>query len=299
MVNGGTTITQDYDAWGRLTSKGDGTYSATYAYRYGSKLYSVTSDFPGEGNVTYETGGDGKRRSRTQGLNELWFNWDIGWNVVSQEDDADGSTGVLTMTHVLAMPGAEVSHMLADLASTTPSTGTVRYYATDHLGSTRSVYDVAKASVGSYEYTPYGDEYVYAGASLESLGGAFTGKVWDVTVQMYYFPYRYYSPSAARWTSRDPLGMVDGPNIYSYVVNNPMNRTDALGLSWISEHAQALRCALAVAALILAIAVMVSACSVGQTTTPAACFAAIGAMMIAMGWMVVECEVCKENGPGG
>ena len=49
--------------------------------------------------------------------------------------------------------------------------------------------------------------------ALEGLAAAFTGKPWDVAAQMYYFPYRWYSPSAARWLTRDPLGMVDGPNV--------------------------------------------------------------------------------------
>src|SRR5690606_11800329 len=94
IVNGVTT-TMTYDEWGRLEERDDGTHTATYAYRYGSKLYSATSDFPGEGNVTYETGGDGKRRSRVAGAEETWYNYTIGFDVVSTENDADGSTGAL------------------------------------------------------------------------------------------------------------------------------------------------------------------------------------------------------------
>ena len=55
MAVGGTTTAMAYDAWGRMTSKAiSGSYSATYAYRYGDKLGSVTSNFPGEGTVTYK-----------------------------------------------------------------------------------------------------------------------------------------------------------------------------------------------------------------------------------------------------
>ncbi len=228
-VNGGTTITQAYDAWGRLTSKSDGTYAATYAYRYGSKLYSVTSDFPGEGNVTYETGGNGKRRSRVAGVDETWYNYTVGFDEVSTEDDADGSTGTLTMTNVVRSPSAPVSATLADLAGATPASGTARYYATDHLGSTRSAWDASKASVGTYEFTPYGSEYMHTGAALDSLASAYTGKPWDDTAQLFHFPYRQYSPDMARWTTRDPLGMVDGPNVYGYVMGNPVLLVDPLG----------------------------------------------------------------------
>ena len=33
------------------------------------------------------------------------------------------------------------------------------------------------------------------------------------------------------WLSRDPLGEREGPNIYAYVLNSPMNLTDPLGLA--------------------------------------------------------------------
>jgi RHS repeat-associated protein len=63
----------------------------------------------------------------------------------------------------------------------------------------------------------------------EGLAAAFTGKPWDAAAQMYYFPYRWYSPSAARWLTRDPLGMVDGPNVYGYVRGMPINLIDEEG----------------------------------------------------------------------
>ena len=56
-----------YNTWGEMTSKTQGSYTASYAYRYGGRLYSVTSNFPDEGNVTYQYRGDGKRHSRTAG----------------------------------------------------------------------------------------------------------------------------------------------------------------------------------------------------------------------------------------
>jgi len=232
-LNGGTAVTQAYDAWGRLTSKSDGTHSATYAYRYGSKLYSITSDFPDEGNVTYETGADQKRRSRVAGVSETWYNYTTGFDVVSTEDDADGSTGALTITNVIRRPTVRTSEALGDLAGATPASGTARYYGKDRIRSTRSIWDAAKASIGSFEFTPYGREYAHTGATiLASLAGAFTGKSWDDNAQLYHFPYRQYSPTMTIWTSRDPLGMVDGPNMYTYVRGNPIVRVDPDGRCW-------------------------------------------------------------------
>ena len=225
---GGTTTSFAYDAWGRMTSKSDGTYSATYAYRYGNKLASVTSNFPSEGNATYQYDGAGKRRQRTAGGSATRYRWDIGWNVLNEEDNL----GSLMRTHIMDSSLAEVAGILGDVAGTNPATGAYRYYVSDHLGSTRGLYDGSKSALGSYEYTPYGEVYASSGSvALEGLAAAFTGKPWDAAAQMYYFPYRWYSPSAARWLTRDPLGMVDGPNVYSYVRGKPMDLVDAWGLA--------------------------------------------------------------------
>ncbi|MBN2312000.1 MAG: RHS repeat-associated core domain-containing protein [Candidatus Hydrogenedentes bacterium] len=227
---GGVTTDFAYDEWGRMTSKSiSGSYSATYAYRYGDKLYSVTSDFPNEGTVTYEYGGDQKRRSRSvSGGAYTWYNWDIGWNVINEEN----SIGSLAMTYAMDDPNAEVAAILSDVAGTNPSAGTYRYYAHDHLGSTRALRAENKSSLGAYEYSPYGQQYAQSGVAMSALGGSFTGKPWDATAQLYYFPYRYYSPDAARWLTRDPLGMVDGPNLYAYTNGGPIDRYDPLGLDF-------------------------------------------------------------------
>lgn len=41
---------------------------------------------------------------------------------------------------------------------------------------------------------------------------------------------RYYDPETGRFISPDPSGYQDGPNLYAYVGNNPLNYTDPWGL---------------------------------------------------------------------
>jgi RHS repeat-associated protein len=58
----------------------------------------------------------------------------------------------------------------------------------------------------------------------------FQGQRLDEETGLYYFKNRYYDPVHGRFISRDPEGMVDGPNLYAFVNNNPVNFVDPLGL---------------------------------------------------------------------
>ncbi len=45
-----------------------------------------------------------------------------------------------------------------------------------------------------------------------------------------FFGLRFYDASLGRWLSPDPSGFADGPNLYAYLRNSPMNRLDLFGL---------------------------------------------------------------------
>jgi RHS repeat-associated protein len=240
----GVTTTMAYDAWGRLTSRDDGTHDAAYSYRYGSKLYSVTSDFPGEGNVTYETGGDGNRRSRVAGGVETWFNWATDEFVISEEDNADGASGALSRTYI----GSNLAHV----DGSSPVGGSWKYYGQDHLGSTTEIWNQDKTLYAAMEWDAYGSAYGVSGAT-NTVTHRYGGFEWDEVSGLYYSLYRYYSPGSARWLTRDPLGLVDGLNVYAYVRGNPIRYSDPLGLFSVTPRA------VCIAAAVLGAAVIVGA----------------------------------------
>ena len=78
-----------------------------------------------------------------------------------------------------------------------------------------------------FDFSPYGELMRSAGLPL-TVG--YTGHRWDPAIGQYFAPFRYYNPQTARWNMRDPLGFLDGLNKYSYVRNNPIIRSDELGL---------------------------------------------------------------------
>ncbi len=60
-----------------------------------------------------------------------------------------------------------------------------------------------------------------------------TAQRYDAGVKLYSLYARTYSPELGRWLQRDPLGYVDGVNLYEYVASRPTVLVDPLGLMWI------------------------------------------------------------------
>lgn len=58
----------------------------------------------------------------------------------------------------------------------------------------------------------------------------FSTKEFSSQSGLIYFGARYYNPQTGRWLKPDPLGMVNGPNLYAYCRNNPTNWLDPYGL---------------------------------------------------------------------
>ncbi|CAN5291802.1 hypothetical protein BH23VER1_BH23VER1_05450 [soil metagenome] len=54
------------------------------------------------------------------------------------------------------------------------------------------------------------------------------------------YGFRYYSPEQGMWISRDPIGKRGGTNLYGFVGNDGVNRTDMWGLvEIVAEHFRA------------------------------------------------------------
>jgi RHS repeat-associated protein len=237
MTTSGVTSSFSYDPWGRLASRsatiGGQNYTATYTYRFGDKLQRIDSNFPGETPVVlYNYDGLGKRRLKAIGNDTTYWRWDAGYSVLAQYQDTTPDWGISGFDRFF-VPFGHTALAEADLDATgVPANAAYTYLAHDHLGTSYYGFNQSKTVVSQNIHLPFGQRSYVSGNSPYH---EFTGKPWDAESQMYYFPYRYYSPNMNRWTSPDPSELVDGPNVYAYVGGNPLSFMDSLGLRKTGE----------------------------------------------------------------
>ncbi len=102
-------------------------------------------------------------------------------------------------------------------------------YHRDHVGSVIQITDKDGAVVNTYQYDSFGNTIA------QTLGVEnpfrYAGAHYDAETGLYYMKFRYYDPRIGRFLTPDPYSIVaSGPNLYTYVKNNPVNYADPQGL---------------------------------------------------------------------
>jgi RHS repeat-associated protein len=115
--------------------------------------------------------------------------------------------------------------------------GQTYFFHKDQQGSLTAITDSLGNVTEKYRYDAYGATYVQSGSIFVPLSGAvkpfatrlYTGREYDAETGLYHYRARTYSPSLGRFLQRDPVDTEDQVNLYAYVGNNPVNRTDPSG----------------------------------------------------------------------
>ncbi|MCP1420223.1 insecticidal toxin complex protein TccC [Pseudomonas laurylsulfativorans] len=114
----------------------------------------------------------------------------------------------------------------------------LRYCLSDHLNSSTLELDEVGGLLSWEVYYAFGGTALWAGSS--EIEGKYktirySGKERDAT-GLYYYGYRYYAPWLQRWISTDPAGLVNGLNVFCFVANSPVRRSDVDGRFYEGEN---------------------------------------------------------------
>ncbi len=218
-----------YDGNGNLTN--DGQYS--YAYDVENRLTAVTR-LTGSvlvGQYSYDAMG---RRviavaspAGSSVTNVMFYD-----NFRIIEDQNAGGT-----TQAIYTYGAYL-----DEALTMVRGGQTYYYHPNALYSVEALTDSTGTPVERYVYDSYGEPTVLNGSYGALPANAwgtphsavtnfylFTGRELDEETGLYFYRARYYDSVKGRFLQRDPLGYVNGMDLYEFVKDNPVNHADPSG----------------------------------------------------------------------
>ena len=172
--------------------------------------------------------------------------------------------------------------------------GRLYTYHTDHMGTPRRLTDGRGRVVWSADYAAFGAADVVVRTIDQAI--RFPGQYFDEETGLHYNRFRYYSPHLGRYISRDPLRHASGLNLYAYVLNDPVNAADPLGLGFWSSVAKG--CAI-VAAVAVGVAVTVALAPVAIAAVAALGASAAVAAAVGTGAAIIAGGVAGGAVGGG
>jgi RHS repeat-associated protein len=216
VSNQSSVVSHDHN--GNLTGAGN----QTYQYDENNRLVSVSSVSLWLGSYSYDA--LGRRISKTTTNSTTIFLYDDA-RIIEERDAGNVTTATYTYGNYI------------DEVLTMDRAGSRYFYHQNTLWSVHALTDATGTVVERYTYDAYGTITVLDPSFLPLTSSplayfTFTGREFDSESGLYFYRARTYLPTHGRFLSRDPLGYVDGMNLYEYVSGRPMKSVDPRGTEW-------------------------------------------------------------------
>jgi RHS repeat-associated protein len=204
-AQGATPLT--YDANGNLTENAAG---QKYRWDVWNRLREVRS--PADVVLaTYTYDPAGRRVTKTIGSVTTAVYWTLGWQELERRQGE-------TVTESFVWSPVYIDALLCRDSGT--GLATRHYFQHDHRYSVSAITNSAGQVVERYTYDAYGKITVRDAAGdpkasqvpMQPYG--YTGREFDAESGLWYFRARMYDDQLGRFVNRDPLGYVDGMNLY-------------------------------------------------------------------------------------
>jgi len=190
----------------------------SYGYDLDNRLVSGTTGLFSTVSLAYDAEGRLRQTLEPNGLGTLTTNMLYDDTKLVAEYDSSGNI----LRRYVHGSGADNPLVWYEGSGTTNK----NWFYTDQLGSVVATANTSGAKTAIYTYGPFGEPNATSGTRFRYTGQQLIG-----SLGLYYYKARFYSPGLGRFFQTDPVGSRDDQNLYAYVGNNPVNRSDPDGLT--------------------------------------------------------------------